>query len=92
MVATHPVVEGLGTQWPHLLGYNEVQLKTGATLIATVPETGHPLLVAGTHGSGRTLAWTSDMSSHWLPPEFSAWEGNARLWTNCLDWLTADEK
>ena len=92
VVASHPLVEGLGTQWPHLLGYNEVQLKAGATLIATVPETGHPLLVAGTHGRGRTLAWTSDMSSHWLPPDFSAWDGNARLWTNCLDWLTSDEK
>lgn len=89
VLAGHPLVEGLGTDWPHLLGYNEVQLKPGATLIASVPQTGHPLLVAGQFGSGRTIAWTSDMSSHWLPPAFSDWEGNARLWANCLDWLTA---
>jgi len=89
VVAAHPLVDGLGTAWPHLLGYNEVQLKPDATLIATVPETGHPLLVAGTYGKGRTLAWTSDMSHHWLPPEFSDWDGNARLWLNCLDWLSS---
>jgi uncharacterized membrane protein len=88
IVAQHPVIEGLGATWPHLLGYNEVELKPDATLIATVPETDHPLLAAGRYGAGRTLAWTSDMSMHWLPPEFSEWDGYARLWRNCLDWLT----
>ncbi|AUT73474.1 glutamine amidotransferase [Paraburkholderia hospita] len=88
VAAAHPVVEGLGTDWPHLLGYNEVELKPDAQLIATVPGTGHPLLVAGHFGAGRTLAWTSDMSVHWLPPEFSAWPGYERLWRNCLNWLT----
>jgi len=89
VIASHPVVEGLGAQWPHLLGYNEVELKPDATLIAEVPGTHHPLLAAGRYGRGRTLAWTSDMSVHWLPPEFSAWDGYARLWRNSLDWLTA---
>lgn len=89
IIASHPVIAELGTDWPHLLGYNEVQLKPDATLIASVPETGHPLLVAGEYGKGRTLAWTSDMAHHWLPPEFSDWRGNERLWLNCLDWLTS---
>lgn len=88
VVASHPLVSGLGSAWPHLLGYNEVQAKPGASVIAIVPETGHPLLVAGEYGKGRTLAWTSDMSQHWLPPEFSDWSGHSRLWLNCLDWLT----
>jgi len=88
LLAPHPVIAGLGTLWPHLLGYNEVTVKPGATLIAAVPETGHPLLVAGQFGQGRTLAWTSDMSHHWLPPEFSDWQGYRKLWQNSLDWLT----
>jgi uncharacterized membrane protein len=92
VIADHPTVAGLGTNWPHLLGYNEVQVKPGMTVIASVPETWHPLLVAGEYGEGRTLAWTSDMSHHWLPPEFSDWDGNARLWLNCLDWLTSAAK
>ncbi|HVE09691.1 MAG TPA: glutamine amidotransferase [Paraburkholderia sp.] len=91
IVAAHPVIEGLGADWPHLLGYNEVELKPDAQLIASVPDTGHPLLVAGSFGAGRTLAWTSDMSVHWLPPEFSAWQGYERLWRNCLAWLTRSE-
>jgi uncharacterized membrane protein len=77
------VLQGIDRHWPHLLGYNEVELKSDATLIAQVPGTGHPLLAAGEFGSGRTLAWTSDMSVHWLPPEFSSWTGYARLWRNC---------
>ena len=89
LVAAHPITANLPGPWPHLLGYNEVEVKPGATVIATVPETGHPLLVAGTYGEGRTLAWTSDISHHWLPPEFSDWEGNATLWLNCLAWLTS---
>ena len=46
-----------------------------------------PLLVAGTFGKGRTLAWTSDIGPHWLPPEFAAWPGYARLWRQSLAWL-----
>jgi uncharacterized membrane protein len=46
-----------------------------------------PLLVAGTFGKGRTLAWTSDIGPHWLPPEFAAWTGYARLWKGALGWL-----
>ncbi|MEN2470605.1 glutamine amidotransferase [Burkholderia sp. GS2Y] len=84
----HPLLAGLGHAWPHLLGYNEVQSKPGATVLATVPETGHPLLVAGGYGKGRTVAWTSDMSHHWMPSEFMNWAGYAQLWINCLDWLT----
>ncbi|VWB30819.1 glutamine amidotransferase [Burkholderia lata] len=89
VLGSHPILEGLGTCWPYLLGYNEVELKAGATLLATVPETGHPLLAVGEFGKGRTMAWTSDMSHHWMPPEFSSWDGYRQLWINGLDWLTA---
>ena len=87
----HPVLQGLGGTWPLLLGVNEVKLKPAGELLAKLPdaEGGHPLLVAGTHGRGRTLAWTSDIGPHWVPDAFVAWEGYARLWTQALDWLTA---
>ena len=42
----------------------------------------------GDFGEGRTLAWTSDIGPHWLPPEFAAWPGYARLWRQSLEWLT----
>jgi uncharacterized membrane protein len=91
----HPILRGLGTDWPVLLGYNEVQLKAGdqgarVQMLARTPADvgGHPLLVTCRYGEGRTLAWTSDVGPHWLPEEFARWEGYARLWRQALDWLT----
>jgi uncharacterized membrane protein len=88
---SHPVLAGLDGSWPLLLGVNEVAIKPSGTLLARLPDDqgGHPLLVAGTHGKGRTLAWTSDIGPHWVPDAFVGWEGYARLWTNALSWLTA---
>jgi uncharacterized membrane protein len=87
----HPILKAVGTEWPALLGFNEVELKKGAQVLATVPADygSLPLLVIGTYGKGRTLAWTSDIGPHWLPPEFCAWEGYGKLWQGALDWATA---
>ncbi len=90
--ADHPILAGLGRDWPPLLGVNEVTLKAGnaAQLLARLPqaEGGHPLLATGTYGNGRVVAWTSDIGPHWLPPEFGGWSGYARLWRQTLAWIT----
>ncbi len=88
--AEHPILDGLAGDWPHLLGANEVRAKTGGTLLARLPvaQGGHPLLIAGESGAGRTLAWTSDIGPHWLPAEFVAWPGYQQLWCQALAWLT----
>jgi len=88
--ADHPIVAGVGTAWPLLLGFNEVVVKAGAEVVATVSADYRslPLLVAGTYGKGRTIAWTSDIGPHWLPPEFCAWAGYGKLWRGALDWVT----
>ena len=61
-------------------------------MLARLPEEqgGHPLLVVGRHGKGRTAAWTSDIGPHWLPQTFADWPGYGLLWTNLLGWLTAE--
>lgn len=88
----HPVLGGLGGEWPLLLGANEVRVKErdGVEVLARLPaeEGGAPLLVTGTYGTGRTLVWTSDIGPHWLPQSFVAWPGYARLWRNVLTWVT----
>lgn len=86
----HPVLTGMGQNWPPLLGVNEVEVKPEGQVIARLPadQGGHPLLVLGQHGQGRTAAWTSDIGPHWLSPEFCAWEGYSRLFKNLLGWLT----
>ena len=84
--ATHEILQGLPSDFPYLLGVNEVELKEDANvdLILSLPEdqNGLPLLVAGRHGKGYVVAWTSDMSEHWLPPAFLEWDGYPTLWRN----------
>jgi uncharacterized membrane protein len=49
---------------------------------------GHPLLVVGPYGAGRSVAWTSDVSPHWLPQSFVDWPGYRVLWRGILRWVT----
>ncbi|HWA81490.1 MAG TPA: glutamine amidotransferase [Acetobacteraceae bacterium] len=88
-VHAHPILAGLDEPWPALLGANEVIPKKGAEVLAWLPaeQGGHPLLVAGHHGAGRAVAWTSDIGPHWLPETFVRWPGYARLWSNILAWV-----
>lgn len=88
----HPILAGMNSEWPSILGVNEVEPKPASEVIARLPDDqgGHPLLVLGRHGKGRTLAWTSDIGPHWLPTPFCDWEGYGRLWRNVFGWLTHD--
>ncbi|MBV9634770.1 MAG: cytoplasmic protein [Methylobacteriaceae bacterium] len=92
LAAGHPILAGLGRDWPPLLGANEVVARTrpGVEVLARIPaeQGGHPLLIAGTFGEGRSVAWTSDIGPHWLPATFSNWPGYATLWRNVLAWVT----
>lgn len=88
--ANHPILKGLGKDWPLLLGFNEVAVKDGAEVLATVGDEYRslPLLVAGSYGKGRSVAWTSDVGPHWLPPDFVGWRGYRRLFAQMLAWTT----
>ncbi len=83
--ADHPILAGIPTPWPALLGFNEVVAKPDATLLARVSD--YPLLAVQTFGQGRTLAWASDIGPHWCPETFATWEGYARLWVQAAEWL-----
>ncbi|CAM3067861.1 glutamine amidotransferase [Paracoccus nototheniae] len=91
VLSDHPVMAGMPAAWPPILGVNEVMVRDGATVVARLPDDqgGHPLLVLGTYGQGRTAAWTSDVGPHWLSPEFCAWQGYQTLWKNLFGWLVA---
>lgn len=85
----HALLRGVDGTMPPLLGLNEVVAKPGATTLLAAPESegGHPLLVIGEHGSGRALAWTTDIGPHWLPQSVLDWAGFRTLWDNLLGWL-----
>ncbi|WP_408594276.1 glutamine amidotransferase (plasmid) [Paracoccus marcusii] len=91
LLPDHPVMAEMPAAWPPILGVNEVMVRDGATVVARLPEDqgGHPLLVLGRHGQGRTAAWTSDVGPHWLSPEFCNWPGYGTLWKNLFGWLVA---
>lgn len=93
LTGSHPILVGLESPWPALLGANEVVPKDGANILARMPvdQGGHPLLVTGKYGAGRTVAWTSDIGPHWLPEPFVRWPGYRLLWRNILAWVTRDQ-
>ena len=80
----HPIVAGLAAAWPDLLGYNRFAAKPGASVVATVGA--DPLVVAGSYGKGRAVAFASDCGPHWAPPGFIEWEGYAPLWRQMANW------
>jgi uncharacterized membrane protein len=83
----HPIVTGLPSHWPALLGYNCLRPKHEATVVATVGN--DPLIVAWTYGQGRSVAFASDCGPHWAPPGFVEWDGYARLWQQLVGWVTS---
>lgn len=85
----HPVTAGLPDAWPALLGLNEVIARPEATVLAECA--GHPLLVVGVHGRGRTAAFTSDLAPHWAPPGFTGWAGYPTLFDRTVRWLAGEE-
>lgn len=85
---THPVGAAWPAGAPELLGYNQVQARPDAHVVATV---GDDVLVATrTVGAGRSLVWTSDIGPHWCPTEFLGWEGFAPVVGAMLRWLAGD--
>ncbi len=83
--ADHEVVRGLSSDWPVILGMNEVIARQDANVLVTCE--GHPLVVLGRYGAGRSAAFTSDLAPHWAPPEFLAWDGYGPLFNNLVRWL-----
>jgi uncharacterized membrane protein len=75
-----------GGPWPALLGYNRFTAKPGTHIWATVGQ--DPLIVAGSFGRGRAIAYASDCGPHWAPPTFVEWKGYAPLWANMAAWVS----
>ena len=81
----HPILQGVDTEWPALLGFNELQLKPEGHLLARFGA--YPILAVRDYGRGRTMAWASDIGPHWCPQPFVDWKGYTRIWTQAVAWL-----
>lgn len=84
----HPIVRGINGDWPPLLGFNQVLPKPESETILSVG--GEVLLSVASIGSGRSVAFTSDLAPHWAPPEFLGWLHYAQLWSAIVSWAGGD--
>ncbi len=83
----HPVVAGLDSKWPAVLGYNRVEPSDNSSVLVRVDA--DPLVVVGEFDRGRSMAFTTDCGPHWAPPPFVNWDGYAKFWAQAITWLTA---
>lgn len=81
----HPILHGLPDRLEGILGYNKATAKEGCETLATVE--GDPLLVIGEFGSGRSIAYSTDIAPHWSSNEFCESEAYSILWKNMIRWL-----
>ncbi len=83
----HPILQGL--DWDNgafaFLGFNETELKPGATMVAE--HQGHPIVAVWEYGKGRSMAFTPDPQPHWSG-DFHLWDRYGRFWRQAIDWLT----
>ncbi|MBA3530039.1 MAG: cytoplasmic protein [Propionibacteriaceae bacterium] len=83
----HPIAASWTGTAPDLLGYNIVQAKPEADVVATVND--DVLIATMAVAEGRSLVWTSDIGPHWCPDDFVHWEGFAPVVGAMLRWLGA---
>ena len=76
--------------FPPVLGYNKTVPRPGCEVLATVKETGDPLVAVGRFGKGRVLAYTSDPAPHW-GCNFVYWDQYPAFWMACMRCLLSDD-
>jgi uncharacterized membrane protein len=87
LLPDHPVMQGL--RWetcPVFTGYNRLQAKPDAQVIAKVEEFGDPFVVVGSYGQGKSMAFASDIAPHW-GAGFMQWPEYDRFWVQVIRWL-----
>ena len=87
-IGEHPITKGLPDKWPAILGYNLLSAKSDAKVLASVEN--DPILVVGSHGKGKTVAWASDIGPHWCPVWFAEWEGYSTLLSRMIYWASGN--
>lgn len=84
-LASHPIVADVPSEWPALLGYNEVIAKKEADVIAEID--GKPFIATMEFGKGKSMVWTSDIGPHWCPTPFVEWPGYDQIWKQTIQWF-----
>lgn len=81
----HPIVRGIPPDdFPPFSGYNELEMKEGATLIGKLED--NPFAAVRSYGDGRVMAFASDIAPHW-GAEFVKWKYFPKFWHQSIKWL-----
>jgi uncharacterized membrane protein len=85
-----PILRGLETGFPQLLGYNGTTAKPAAqTVLVTARD--DPLLAQWQYGLGRSVAWTSDATGRWASA-WVGWDGFSRFFSQLVSWTFPGEE
>lgn len=85
--ADHSIANGL--DWINVTrfgGYNVTTAKDDSVVIMEDLDSGAPLIVAGTFGEGKTVAYTGGFGSGW-DEDFSEWSDFGQLWVQIVQYL-----
>jgi len=88
--ATSPIIRGLESGFPKLLGYNGTTVKSTAQLVLVSPRD-DPLLAQWQYGLGRSVAWTSDSTGRWAK-NWVGWNGFSRFFSQLVGWTFPGEE
>lgn len=91
---SHPVLAGITSPVPFVLGMNRVTTRRDATARTLIQSSNRgkdlPLLSVREYGAGRSLAWMTDIGPHWLSDEFMRWDGYDNLMANMVRWIARE--
>jgi uncharacterized membrane protein len=85
---SHPILGGMPSRMPYILGYNRVVAKPDAEVLVSFE--GDPIISVTQRGSGRTLAYATDCAPHWSPAAMNDWDLYPLLWANIVGWLSGE--
>jgi uncharacterized membrane protein len=88
--SSSPILKGLETGLPRLLGYNGTTAKAAAQTVL-VSTRDDPVLAQWQYGLGRSVAWTSDATGRWAK-NWVAWPGFNRFFSQLVAWTFPGEE
>jgi len=88
--SSSPILRGLETGLPKLLGYNGTTIKSAAQQVL-VSARDDPILAQWQYGLGRAVAWTSDSTGRWAR-NWVGWDGFSRFFSQLVGWTFPGEE
>jgi uncharacterized membrane protein/Mg-chelatase subunit ChlD len=90
LTSSSPILRGLDSGFPQLLGYNGTTAKPAAqTVLVTARD--DPLLAQWQYGLGRAVAWTSDSTGRWAK-SWVGWQGFSKFFSQLVGWTFPGEE